>query len=147
MASPSVRAERGPAERGAGGRARRGFGHAEVYAAVFALSFAVARFAPWLALGSTCPFRALTGIPCATCGMTRAFVRLAHGDLPGALSASPLGALAAGACWLFAAAAALRLALGLPWPEIRPRLARKLAVAGLLALLANWAFLVVAERP
>lgn len=128
----------------AGAGVRR-FGHAEVYAAVFALGFAVARFAPGLALGFGCPFRALTGVPCATCGMTRAFVRLAHGQLAGALAASPLGALLAGGSWLFAAAAALRLAAGVPWPALPPAAPRRLAVAALLALLANWAWLVVAD--
>jgi uncharacterized protein DUF2752 len=125
----------------------RSFGHAEVYAAVFALSFAVARFAPWLVLGFGCPFRALTGLPCATCGMTRAFVRLAHGELAAAFGASPLGALLAGGCWTFAAAAAARLALGLRWPAVPRAAPRRLAVAALFALLANWAFLVVADRP
>ncbi len=31
--------------------------------------------------GLQCPIRALTGIPCPTCGMTRSFVAIAHGDL------------------------------------------------------------------
>ncbi|GEJ57544.1 DUF2752 domain-containing protein [Anaeromyxobacter diazotrophicus] len=127
--------------------ARRGFGHPEVYAAVFALSFAVARFAPWLVAGLGCPFRALTGVPCATCGMTRAFVRLAHGEVAAAALASPFGALLAAGAWLFAAAAAVRLALGLPWPRVSAGAARRLALLGVLALLANWAFLVVADRP
>jgi len=128
-------------------RGPRTFGHAEVYAAVFALSFAVARFAPWLALGQGCPFRALTGVPCATCGMTRAFVRLAHGEVAAAFGVSPLGALLAAAAWLFAVAAGIRLALGLSWPEVTPAAARRLALLGGVALLANWAFLVVAEGP
>lgn len=31
-----------------------------------------------------CPFRAVTGLPCPGCGMTRAFCALGHGDLSGA---------------------------------------------------------------
>lgn len=129
---------------GSGGRT---FGHAEVYGAVFALAFGVARFAPWLALGHGCPFRAFTGVPCATCGMTRAFVHLAHGEVGAAFGASPFGALLAGGCWLFAAAALARFALGWRWPVLPPGAPRRLAVAALVALLANWVFLVVASRP
>jgi len=126
----------------------RAFGHAEVFAAIFALSFLAARLLPLLGLPYACPFKALTGLPCATCGMTHAFVYLAHGELRAALAASPLGALLAGAAWLFAAADAafFALALPLPLPLPGPRTARALAIAGLIALLANWAFLVVANR-
>jgi len=123
------------------------FGHGEVFAVLFALSFAIARFVPVLALGYACPFRALTGLPCATCGMTRAFVRLAHGDLSGAVGASPLGALLAGLAWLFAALAVVRAVAGSPWPALAPGRPRGLAILAVGALLANWAFLVVANRP
>jgi len=123
------------------------FGHGEVFAVLFALSFAIARFVPVLALGYGCPFRALTGLPCATCGMTRAFVRLAHGDFPGAVGASPYGALLAAAGWLFATLAVLRAVAGAPWPTLPPGRTRGLAVLAVVALLANWAFLVVANRP
>lgn len=33
-----------------------------------------------------CPLRSLTGIPCPTCGMTRAFVAIAQGDVAQALN-------------------------------------------------------------
>jgi hypothetical protein len=44
-----------------------------------------------------CPFRALTGIPCPFCGGTTAASQLGHGDIRGALAASPIavGLLAA----------------------------------------------------
>jgi hypothetical protein len=124
----------------------RSFGNAEVFAAIFALSFLAARLLPLLDLPYPCPFKALTGLPCATCGMTHAFVHLAHGQVGAAFAASPAGALLAAGCWLFAAADAARLALALPLPRPRPGASRALVVGGLLALLANWAFLVVAHR-
>jgi hypothetical protein len=130
----------------ASSRARRGVGHAEVFAAIAALSFAAARFLPVLDAGLHCPLRALTGIPCPTCGMTHAFVHLAHGQVAAAFLASPAGALLAAAAWLLAAADAARLALGRPLPALGDRAARRLAAACAAALLANWAFLVVAQR-
>lgn len=123
----------------------RRFGHAEVFAAIFALSFLVARFLPVLAVPYVCPVRAAAGIPCPTCGMTRAFVALARGDPGAAVAASPLGALVAAGAWAFAVAAAARLALGAPWPGLQARAARTAVAAGLLALLANWAWLVARE--
>jgi len=121
------------------------FGHGEVFAAIFALSLLAARFLPLLGLLPPCPFRAATGLPCATCGTTRAFVHLAHGEVARALASSPLGAAAAALCWAFALAAAVRLAAGWPWPRISPRAARALALGGGAALLANWAYLVIAH--
>jgi hypothetical protein len=126
-------------------RAGRRIGHAEVFAAIGLLSFAVARFVPVLSMGPGCPLRALAGIPCATCGMTHAFVALARGDAGSAWDASPLGALLAGAVWLLALADALRLAVNAPLPAPGPRLARAAAAAGAVALIANWAWLVARE--
>lgn len=126
---------------------RRAFGHAEAYAAICALSFFAAWLVPIFGFRYACPFKALTGVPCATCGMTRAFVRLAHAEPAAALAASPFGALVAGAAWLFAVMVAVRFALALPSPGLRPGTVRALTIGGALALLANWAFLVVAHRP
>ncbi|HSN90305.1 MAG TPA: DUF2752 domain-containing protein [Anaeromyxobacteraceae bacterium] len=123
----------------------RRFGHAEVFASIFALSFLVARFVPVLAVPWVCPVRALWGIPCATCGMTRAFVALAHGDAGAAFAASPLGTLVAAGAWVFAAAALARAALGTSWPRMPDRVVRAAVAAGVLALLANWAFLLARE--
>jgi uncharacterized protein DUF2752 len=129
-----------------GRRTGRALGHAEAFALIAALSFAAARFLPLLDIPYSCPFLALTGLPCATCGMTHAFVHLARGEATLALRASPAGALLAALAWAFAGAAAVRLAAGLSWPSPSPRAARALALAGAAALLANWAFLVVASR-
>jgi uncharacterized protein DUF2752 len=130
----------------AAGLSRRSVGHAEVFAALGALSFAAARFLPLLDVPYECPFRALTGLPCPTCGMTHAFVHLARGEVSLALHASPAGALLAALAWGFAAAAVVRLAAALRWPSPSPGLARALALTCAAALLANWAFLVVASR-
>ena len=40
-----------------------------------------------------CPLRAATGIPCPLCGMTRACVAAAHGDLLRSLAFNPAGVL------------------------------------------------------
>ncbi len=125
---------------------RRRAGHAEVYAALCALSFLAARCLPLLALPYTCPFKALTGLPCATCGMTHAFVHLAHGQVGAAFGASPLGATLAALAWAFVVVDAARLAAAIPWPRVDPRAASLLARAGVAAVVANWLFLVLSQR-
>jgi hypothetical protein len=74
--------------------------------------------------------------------MTHAFVALAHADLLGAVHASPLGALLAGGAWAYALLDGLRLALGRPFPTPSPDLLRAATLAGAVALLANWAWLL-----
>jgi hypothetical protein len=128
-----------------GAHARRTFGYAEVFALIALLSLAVARFVPVLSVPFVCPLKALAGIPCATCGMTRAFVALAHGEVAAAFAASPLGALLAGGLWLLALADAGRFALGARLPGLGPRAARAAVAAGVVALFANWAWLVARE--
>ncbi len=121
------------------------FGHPEVFALIGLGSLLVARFVPVLAFPYACPLRGLAGIPCATCGMTHAFVHLAHGEPGAAFAASPLGALLAASVWLLAAADLLRAARGWPLPVPPPRLVRGAVAAGVVALLANWAWLVARE--
>jgi hypothetical protein len=121
------------------------FGHPEVFAVIAALSFVVARFVPVLGVPLVCPLRGLAGIPCATCGMTHAFVHLAHGELSLAVAASPLGALLAAGAWLYALADLARVALGAPLPVPSPRALRAATALGIVAVLANWAWLVVRE--
>jgi hypothetical protein len=128
--------------RAAWGQARR-LGHAEVFAAMAVASFLAARFLPLLQTGIQCPARALAGIPCATCGMTHAFVSLAHGEVSAAFSASPYGALLALGAWALAAADFVRLALGAPLPAIPARAARAAAGVAVLGLLVNWAYLLL----
>jgi hypothetical protein len=120
----------------------RRLGIPEVYAGIALLSFLVARFVPVLEVHVPCPFLATTGHPCGTCGMTHAFVYLAHGQLAQAFRWSPLGALLAASAWGYAVADLVRVSAGWPWPAIPPRLARHGAIAGAVALLANWAYLL-----
>jgi hypothetical protein len=94
-----------------------------------------------------CVFKALTGLPCPTCGSTRVLGRLAHGDLAGALAMNPLAA--AGAV-LLAAWAVVDLVL-LPSRravslELHPRLARPVRALVVVVFLANWVYLMLAGR-
>jgi hypothetical protein len=121
---------------------RRRLGIAEAYAAVAALAFVVARFAPVLSFDYPCPLRTVLGIPCATCGMTHAFVYLAHGEVARAFAWSPAGALLAAAVWLLVAADLVRLAAGWRLPSVPERWARRGVATGLAVLALNWGWLL-----
>lgn len=94
-----------------------------------------------------CLTKAFTGIPCPTCGSTRALGRLFALDLAGAFAMNPLTTLAALVllAWALAELALLprRLALGL---TVGPRLARALRMAAVAAIALNWAWLLAAGR-
>lgn len=91
-----------------------------------------------------CPFLTLTGLPCPTCGISRALVGFARGDLAGAFSYHPLavlgtaGAIAFGlwACGSLLAPSRFRL------PRLEGRRQVVLARGLAIALLVNWAYLL-----
>ncbi len=85
--------------------------------AVFAVTLALAGLAGGEALldaahPGTCASRESGDRPCLGCGGTRAFGRVAAGDVAGAVALSPLGAWAGLALWLLAAGAAAATAVG-----------------------------------
>jgi len=93
-----------------------------------------------------CVFKGLTGLPCPTCGSTRALGRLFALDFAGALALNPFTTLLAlaVAAWALADLASCRPAgprVGRP-----PRLGAALRVGALVLFLANWVYLVAAGR-
>jgi hypothetical protein len=94
-----------------------------------------------------CAFKAVTGLPCVSCGTTRAVARLASLDLRGALAMNPLATAAAFAvvAWGLGdlALAARGRALVLRFSPVGGRVARIVAIA---AVALNWVYLVAAGR-
>jgi hypothetical protein len=94
-----------------------------------------------------CVFKGLTGLPCPTCGSTRALGRLFALDFAGALAMNPFTTLVAVlvAGWAVADLALLPRgrALGL---EVPKPLGFALRVGTLLLFLANWVYLIAAGR-
>jgi hypothetical protein len=92
-----------------------------------------------------CPFRLATGLPCPGCGLTRAWVYLAHGDLGDALRANPFGLVTMAASVALIAAVLVAAVRGRPAPSTASWLRSKpaLAVAGAWLAFALARILVV----
>ena len=93
----------------------------------------LARVAP------VCPLHAMTGVPCPTCGATRAALSLMDGDVVAALAWNPLVALAAAGFLVGGVTAPLWL------PRLRGRKPPPVwfRVGVPLVLGANWLYLVL----
>jgi Protein of unknown function (DUF2752) len=92
---------------------------------------------------SICVFKAATGYACLSCGTTRALGRLAHLDLGGALAMNPLATLGALALVPWGLADLVLLPRGLATSvELSPRSALLARVAAIVAVLANWVYLI-----
>lgn len=95
-----------------------------------------------------CAFRALTGLPCVTCGATRSLIQLLHGHFLAAWTLNPLAflALCATAAFDLYALAVLttrapRLRIG-HFARAEKNFARILVIA---LLASNWIYLLVAR--
>jgi hypothetical protein len=94
-----------------------------------------------------CTFKQITGLPCPSCGGTRALGRLAALDLQGAFAMNPLAVALAAVVLLWALSDLVllprRQSLRL---ELRDDLGFPVRVAVVLLAAANWAYLVLAGR-
>ena len=92
-----------------------------------------------------CPFLAMTGYPCLTCGATRCSIAFAHGDLAAAFAWDPLVTIGLCGLVLFDLYAALVLVARSPrlrvveWTQRERNYGRVLAIS---LLLLNWAYLI-----
>jgi hypothetical protein len=81
-----------------------------------------------------CPFRLVTGLPCPGCGLTRAWVYIAHGDFGAALHANPFGYVTMGAAIAIMVAVAVAVVSGRPIPSMSPIMRSR----PILLILACW---------
>jgi hypothetical protein len=128
-------------------REKPAFDHELVWFSVFLAS--AAGGAAWLWSGLPlpgCPLRTLTGIPCLTCGGTRAARHLLHGEPWQAFLQSPLVTSALLLCGLYMLYAACVLFFRSPRiriADVTPHEARMLRGAALFLILAGWTYLIV----
>ncbi len=98
------------------------------------------KLAPFL---PRCTFRHLTGLPCPTCGSTRAVLALLEGRPLEAVLWNPLAVLAGTLFLLGGLAAPVWAVFRLPVPVVPKAGWRGFRVIVVAALLANWLYLVI----
>ena len=114
-----------------------------IYGGIAFLALLAGRFLPLLDLAPSCVFRSLTGLPCPTCGSTRAIVLLAHGDIPTALSFNPLTGIGAIAAVLSLFYGLIAFAFDVPRLNfvLTEREKNGIRASVLLFLFLNWTYL------
>jgi hypothetical protein len=102
--------------------------------ALFALAALVVAGLPW-----RCPLLALTGIPCPTCGITRATRLALHGDFAAATRMHPLWFVVVPACVGIGVGEMVAFWRGGAWGEVIGRKWAKWGMAGVAgALVVAW---------
>jgi hypothetical protein len=95
----------------------------------------------------SCPFHQITGLPCLTCGASRAADAFYGGDIPAMFYSNPLLVLAFGGLFLFSLLKLFEYILNI---KVVLNLSRKAALTGKiligLAAAANWLFLIVSNK-
>jgi len=97
------------------------------------------------ALMPACLFHSITGLPCPSCGSTRAAMALSHLDLASAFGMNPLAALAAVAFVFGGLAAGIAALIGRPLRFYSPS-ERTIRLLVILAVTANWGWLLLRDR-
>ncbi len=107
--------------------------------------------AVWLRAGlptPPCPLHALTGIPCPSCGTTRGFVALLHGDIRAAAAFNPLVMAGILAALFYTAYAAIAVLGRLPrWRvALSPKAGAMARIVLTGLLVSDWVYLLLHER-
>lgn len=85
---------------------------------------------------SLCLFRTFTGLPCPSCGMTRAFISLGHGDIHSSILLNPASILIYIATWIGFLLALLQIVFGKKVIEIIWNKYKKILFPGILTIMA-----------
>lgn len=132
----------GASSRGAAsyGSESRGAARAFLVAVVAVGVFAAAAY---LTGTTVCPLKRLIGVPCASCGSTRAAFALLSGDIPGAFAFNPLAAFLMVAVLPVAALSFAAFGFDRTKSVAASFLRRPLSwVFAVAAVAANWAYVI-----
>ena len=115
-----------------------------IYGGILAIGLLVARFLPLTSVLPACAFRGMLGVPCPTCGVTRATMALAQGDIVQAISSNPLLSVLMISALLYGMCSAVLCVLSARRPQVMLDAGdgTKLRAIGAALVLANWGYLL-----
>ena len=126
---------------------RRGAGELEfgiIYGTIALAAVGAAHVLPLTSLAPSCLFRSLTGVPCPTCGTTRALMHFSCGEMAMALSENPLFVLFLTLTLLYFVVNGIAALLRLPRVIILLSSFERnlLTAAACFVIAANWTYLI-----
>jgi len=115
-----------------------------IYGTIALVAVGLARVLPLTKLAPACLFRSLTGVPCPTCGTTRALMHFSRGEMAMAISENPLFVLFLTLALLYFFVNSIAALLRLPRVVILLSSVERnlLTAAAGFSIAANWTYLV-----
>jgi hypothetical protein len=116
-----------------------------IYGGIAVMMLAAGRLMPVLSLAPDCVFKGLTGVPCLTCGSTRAVVRLSHGDILPAFGLNPLTTLCLISAVLYFIYSLMSVVFDLPRISflLTDQEKNVMRAGAVILLLVQWVYLII----
>jgi len=115
-----------------------------IYGGIVLLALLAARLGHIASMAPSCAFEGLLGVPCPTCGSTRAVVHLSHGEVASAFAMNPAVTLVIvfAVLFLFYSLIALMFDFRRIGFIMTEREKNTVRIAAVLLLLAQWGWLI-----
>jgi hypothetical protein len=115
-----------------------------IYGTIALVAVGIAKALPLEKLAPSCLFRSLTGVPCPTCGITRALMHFSRGEMAMALLQNPLFLLLLMLTLLYGVVNSTAVLLRLPRVVVllTPFERNLLITAAGAVIAANWTYLI-----
>ena len=115
-----------------------------IYGSIALLALLAARLVPIASIVPSCAFKGLWGVPCPTCGSTRAVVHLSHGEIAAALAMNPVVTLVIvfAVVFFFYSLIALMFDLRKIGFIMTEREKNTVRITAVLLMLAQWGWLI-----
>lgn len=118
-----------------------------IYGSIAALCVLAVKYLPIAHVAPSCVFKGISGIPCPTCGATRALMNMTEGNFMDAVTMNPLAAVLVAAALLSCLYSVVSLLFGLRRVafSLSEREKDRMRIAAVMIVLANWGYVLYAH--